>query len=90
MARTPSSAPVPAGLQRRSRLTRIPFPLKISPCTQVNGVEASAGWLITPGVMLEGEYVTQKYQSVLATDQRSGGQFGGYVCEGVVSFRECR
>ncbi len=56
------------------------------PKETVNRVQASAGWFITPGVMLKGEYVTQKYNGFLPTDQRSGGKFGGYVFEGVVAF----
>ena len=56
------------------------------PKQTVNRVQASAGWFITPGVMLKGEYVTQKYDGFVPTDQRSGGKFGGYVFEGVVAF----
>ena len=56
------------------------------PKETVNRMQASAGWFITPGVMLKGEYVTQKYNGFVPTDQRSGGKFGGYVFEGVVAF----
>ena len=56
------------------------------PKETVNRVQASAGWFITPGVMLKGEYVKQRYNGFLPTDQRSGGKFGGYVFEGVVAF----
>jgi hypothetical protein len=44
------------------------------------------GWFITPTVLLKGEYVNQKYDGFARTDIRSGGQFKGWVAEGVVSF----
>jgi hypothetical protein len=56
------------------------------PKQTVNRMQASAGWFITPGILLKGEYVKQKYDGFLPTDQRSGGKFGGYVFEGVVAF----
>jgi len=56
------------------------------PKETVNRMQASAGWFITPGVLLKAEYVNQKYDGFLPTDQRSGGKFGGYMFEGVVAF----
>ena len=56
------------------------------PKQTVDRMQASAGWFITPGVLLKAEYVKQKYDGFLPTDQRSGGKFGGYVFEGVVAF----
>ena len=56
------------------------------PKQTVNRVQGSAGWFITPGVLLKAEYVNQKYDGFLPTDQRSGGKFGGYMFEGVVAF----
>jgi hypothetical protein len=56
------------------------------PKVTVDRVQASAGWFITPGVLLKAEYVNQKYDGFLPTDQRNGGKFGGYMFEGVVAF----
>lgn len=46
----------------------------------------SAGWFITPGVLLKGEWVTQKYNDFPTTDIRNGGKFKGFIMEGVVAF----
>ena len=46
----------------------------------------AAGWFITPGVLLKGEYVNQKYNDFPSTDIRNGGKFNGFVVEGVVAF----
>lgn len=46
----------------------------------------AAGWFITPGVLLKGEWVTQKYNDFPATDIRNGGRFKGFIVEGVVAF----
>ena len=46
----------------------------------------SAGWFLTPGIMLKGEWVQQKYHDFPATDIRNGGKFDGFVVEGIVSF----
>ncbi len=56
------------------------------PKETVDRVQGSAGWFITPGVLLKAEYVNQKYDGFLPTDIRSGGKFGGYMFEGVVAF----
>jgi hypothetical protein len=48
--------------------------------------QASAGWFITPSIMMKGEYVTQKYNDFPTTDIRNGGKFDGFMVEGVVSF----
>ena len=48
--------------------------------------QLSAGWFITPGIMLKGEWVAQKYHDFPVTDIRNGGKFDGFVVEGVVSF----
>ena len=52
----------------------------------VDRVEVGGGWFITPGIMLKGEYVTQKYNNFPTTDFRNGGKFNGFVVEGVVAF----
>ncbi|NUQ20725.1 MAG: hypothetical protein HOQ09_07160 [Gemmatimonadaceae bacterium] len=56
------------------------------PNEKVTRSQASAGWFITPGVMLKGEWVNQKYDGFLPTDIRNGGKFKGFVVEGVVAF----
>ncbi len=48
--------------------------------------QASAGWFVTPSIMLKGEYVTQKYNDFPTTDIRNNGKFNGFVVEGVVAF----
>ncbi|MEX2569965.1 MAG: hypothetical protein WD737_01570, partial [Gemmatimonadota bacterium] len=46
----------------------------------------SAGWFITPSILMKGEYVTQAYNDFPGMDIRSGGRFDGFVIEGAVSF----
>jgi hypothetical protein len=46
----------------------------------------SAGWFITPSVLLKGEYVNQRYTDFPTNDIPNGGKFNGFVMEGVVSF----
>jgi hypothetical protein len=48
--------------------------------------QLSAGWFVTPLLMLKGEYVTQKYVDFPVTDIRNGGKFKGFMMEGVVAF----
>jgi len=52
----------------------------------VNRSQLSAGWFITPYVLMKGEYVAQKYNDFPTTDVRNGGRFSGFVVEGVVGF----
>jgi len=44
------------------------------------------GWFLTPTVLLKGEWVNQKYLDFPTTDIRHGGQFKGFMVEGVVAF----
>ncbi|HUG17001.1 MAG TPA: hypothetical protein VMM78_18480 [Thermomicrobiales bacterium] len=46
----------------------------------------SAGWFVTPALLMKGEYMQQKYHRFPARDIRSGGKIQGFVVEGVVSF----
>lgn len=46
----------------------------------------SAGWFITPNVLLKGEYVRQSYDDFPAADIRHGGEFEGFMMEGAISF----
>jgi hypothetical protein len=52
----------------------------------VDRTQLAAGWFITPGLMLKGEYVTQKYNDFPTLDIRSGAKFNGFMIEGVVAF----
>ena len=56
------------------------------PKQTVKRFQTSAGWFITPGLMAKAEYVNQKYDGFLPTDIRNGGQFKGFLVEGVVAF----
>jgi hypothetical protein len=51
-----------------------------------NRWNVGGGWFITPNVMLKSEYVSQKFNDFPTNDIRSGGQFKGYMFEGVVAF----
>lgn len=48
--------------------------------------QVSAGWFITPTVMLKGEWVQQKNYDYPTWDIRNNGKFNGFVVEGVVAF----
>jgi hypothetical protein len=52
----------------------------------VNRTQLAAGWFITPTILLKGEYVKQKYNDFPVSDIRNGGEFDGFIIEGVVSF----
>lgn len=52
----------------------------------VERMALSAGWFVTPTILLKGEYVTQKYNDFPTLDIRSGGKFDGFVVEGSVAF----
>ena len=52
----------------------------------VNRTQLAAGWFITPGLMLKGEYVTQKYNDFPTLDIRNGAKFNGFMVEGIVAF----
>lgn len=45
-----------------------------------------AGWFLTGNVLLKGEYVTQSYKDFAPASILSGGEFDGFVMQGVVSF----
>ena len=52
----------------------------------VDRYAATAGWYITPVLLLKGEYMQQKYFGFPSNDIRNGGKIQGFVFEGVVSF----
>ena len=53
---------------------------------KVDRTQLSAGWFVTPLLMLKGEFVNQKYIDFPTTDIRNGGKFKGFMMEGVVAF----
>lgn len=58
----------------------------ISNDVSVDRTQLAAGWFITPGLLLKGEYVTQKHNDFPALDIRRGAKFNGFMVEGVVAF----
>jgi len=51
-----------------------------------NRWEVGGGWFITANVIVKAEYVTQKYFGYPPSNIRNGGQFKGFMMEGVVAF----
>jgi hypothetical protein len=60
--------------------------LGITNKVSVDRYNVGGGWFVTPNVLAKAEYVNQKYNDFPTTDIRSGGQFKGFVIEGVVAF----
>lgn len=52
----------------------------------VDRIAIAAGWFPTRNLLLKGEYVRQNYNDFPTADIRNGGEFNGFVIEGVVSF----
>jgi hypothetical protein len=52
----------------------------------IDRTQFTAGWFVTPSLLMKAEYVNQKYNDFPVTDIRNGGKFNGFVVEGVVSF----
>src|SRR5690348_11210293 len=52
----------------------------------VNRWQYGGGWFVTPLLLTKVEYVNQKYLDFPTTDIRSGGQFKGFMVEGVLAF----
>ena len=57
-----------------------------TPDVKVNRSQVGGGWFITPNVLTKLEFVNQKYLDFPTTDIRNGGQFKGFMVEGVVAF----
>lgn len=57
-----------------------------APDVNVKRTQVGGGWFLTPNVLTKVEYVTQKYNDFPTTDIRNGGQFKGFMVEGVVAF----
>jgi hypothetical protein len=52
----------------------------------MNRMVASAGWFLTPNVMMKAEYVAQEYKDFAPTDIRNGLKFNGAVIEAALGF----
>ena len=52
----------------------------------VDRMAVSAGWFVTPNVLLKGELVTQSYDGFAETNILNGGEFSGLIVQGAVSF----
>jgi hypothetical protein len=48
--------------------------------------QASAGWFLTPHVLMKAEYVNQEFFGYPDTHIRNGGRFDGMMLEGVIGF----
>ena len=58
----------------------------LAPELTVTRIEAGGGWFLTQNLLAKAEYVNQKYLDFPATDIRNGGQFKGFMVEGVLAF----
>ena len=52
----------------------------------VNRWQYGGGWFVTPLLLAKVEYVNQKYLDFPVNDIRNGGQFKGFMVEGVLAF----
>lgn len=53
---------------------------------EVDRVQVGAGWFVTRSLLVKLEYVTQEYRDFPITDILHGGQFDGFMLEGVIAF----
>lgn len=53
---------------------------------RIDRSQVGGGWFVTPGILAKVEYVNQQYKDFPITDIRHGGQFKGFMVEGVVGF----
>jgi hypothetical protein len=51
-----------------------------------NRWQVGAGWFVTANVLTKLEYVNQKYVGYPAANIKNGGQFKGFMLEGVIAF----
>jgi hypothetical protein len=51
-----------------------------------NRWEVGAGWFVTTNVLAKGEYVNQEYFGYPAGNIKNGGEFKGFMLEGVIAF----
>ena len=52
----------------------------------IDRITASAGWFVTPNVMMKLEYVTQEFKDFPTNDIRNGGKFDGLVISAALGF----
>jgi hypothetical protein len=52
----------------------------------INRFQFGAGWFPTRNILLKAEYVIQRYEDFPALDIRNGGEFNGFMVEGVIAF----
>jgi hypothetical protein len=52
----------------------------------IHSWSSTRSWFITPNVLAELEFVNQKHFDFPTTDIRNGGEFKGFMVEGVVAF----
>lgn len=52
----------------------------------IDRVQLGAGWFATPSLLLKAEYVNQNYRDFPTTDRLHGGNFNGFMIEGVIAF----
>ena len=53
---------------------------------RVDRTQLAFGWFVTPKILAKTEYVKQNYFDFPTSDIRNGGQFRGFMFEGVVTF----
>jgi hypothetical protein len=59
---------------------------KLSDDQSVSRYQLGGGWFVTPNILAKLEWVNQKYTDFPLTDIRNGGQFKGFMVQGVVGF----
>jgi hypothetical protein len=70
-----------------ARYNTVKGQLKVgSPDVTVKRSQVGGGWFLTPNILTKLEFVNQKYLDFPTTDIRNGGQFKGFMVEGVVAF----
>lgn len=52
----------------------------------IDRFQLAGGWFLTPNVLLKAEWVNQEYDGFPEADIRRGGDFDGFLIEGVISF----
>ncbi|WP_026135561.1 hypothetical protein [Nafulsella turpanensis] len=52
----------------------------------IDRVQVGGGWFLTDNILLKGEYVNQQYKGYAETSIFHGGEFKGFVFEGVIAF----
>ena len=52
----------------------------------IDRYQLGGGWFVTPNVLAKAEWVNQKYNDFPTADIRNGGQFKGFMIQGVVGF----